>query len=181
MSINIDWLIETMGFWYYIMVYGIGIVAMFFSVIAVQFKRRVTIILSTCFGQISWILYFALQGDLTSAIACALSAIMLAVFAKKEEWKWAVSKTTVTLFIVLISGFAVWTFRVWSDIFPIIAGVFAVIANSCSSEKRLRQYTLIWCVAWLLNSTFKLYPVAFANDFLCTASTVIALVRYRNK
>ena len=47
--------------------------------IAFQFKRRVTIILSNFLGQTCWVIYFLLQGDLTSAIACALSAVMLAL------------------------------------------------------------------------------------------------------
>ena len=177
----VDQLAEAMGFSYYILVYAIGILAMFFSVIAFQFKKRVTIVVFNCLGQVSWVLHFVLQADMTSAISCGLSAIMLAVFSKKDKWKWATSRVTVILFAVLISGFSLLTFKVWSDIFPLLAGVFAVIANSRATEKRLRQFSLAWTSSWLLNSTFKMYPVAFANDFLCPASTVIALIRYRDK
>lgn len=180
-SFSVDGFANALGIWYYILVYGVGIIAMTLSIIAFQFKRRISIILSNFFGQTCWVAYFLLQGDLTSAIACALSAIMLAVFAKKDKWKWAVSPITVTLFIVLISGFSLLSFEGWSDIFPLLAGVFAVLANRCSSEKRLRQLALFWCLFWLLNSTFKMYPVAFANDLLCTVSTVVALIRYREK
>ena len=181
MSFDVNGLMESLGFGYYILVYGVGIVAMTLSVIAFQFKRRVTIILSSFLGQSCWVLYFLLQGDLTSAIACALSAIMLAIFSKKEQWKWACSKVSVAIFIVLICGFSALSFQVWSDIFPLLAGVFAVVANSQSTEKRLRQYSVLWCLFWLLNSAFKFYPVALANDLLCTTSTVVALVRYREK
>lgn len=180
-SFSVDGLIDALGKSYWILVYAVGLIAMLLSIIAFQFKRRVTIILSNFFGQVSWVLYFLLQGDLTSAIACALSAVMMAVFAKKDKWKWAVSPFTVVLFTVLICGFSLLSFEVWSDIFPLLAGVFAVIANSRSSEKRLRQFSLFWCLFWLLNSIFKMYPVAFANDFLCTVSTVVALIRYRKK
>ena len=181
MNFDVHGLMETLGFWYYILVYGIGIVAMTLSVVAFQFKRRVTIILSSFLGQSCWVLYFLLQGDITSAIACALSAVMLAIFSKKEQWKWACSKVSVAVFIILICGFSALSFKVWSDIFPLLACVFAVIANSRSTEKRLRQFAVLWCLFWLLNSAFKLYPVALANDLLCTSSTVIALVRYREK
>ena len=180
-SFSVDGLIDALGKSYWILVYAVGLIAMLLSIIAFQFKRRVTIILSNFFGQVSWVLYFLLQGDLTSAIASALSAVMMAVFAKKDKWKWAVSPFTVVLFTVLICGFSLLSFEVWSDIFPLLAGVFAVIANSRSSEKRLRQFSLFWCLFWLLNSIFKMYPVAFANDFLCTVSTVVALIRYRKK
>ena len=170
-----------MGFGYYILVYGIGLLAMTLSVIAFQFKHRVAIILCNCFGQTSWVLYFLLQGDLTSAIACGLSAIMLAVFSRKDRWQWATGTISVTLFILLITGFSLLSFRGWTDIFPLLAGVFAVIANSRSTEKRLRQFALLWCLFWLCNSAFKMYPVALANDLFCTCSTVIALIRYRDK
>lgn len=116
-----------------------------------------------------------------SAIACALSAVMLAIFSKKDKWQWATGTVTVSTFILIFTVFSVFTFRVWSDIFPLLAGVFAVIANSRASEKRLRQFSVFWCLFWLLNSIFKMYPIAFANDLLCTISTIISLIRYREK
>ena len=181
LGFSVDGMINALGKSYYVLVYGIGLIAMLLSIVAFQFKRRVTIILGNFFGQTCWVAYFLLQGDLTSAIACALSAVMLAVFAKKEKWKWAVSPVSIGMFIVLLSGFSLLSFGVWSDIFPLLAGIFAVIANSRSDENRLRVFSFFWCLFWLLNSIFKMYPVAFANDLLCTVSTVVALIRYREK
>ena len=181
LSFSVDGMVTALGKGYGILVFGIGVIAMVLSIIAFQFKHRVTIILSNFLGQTCWVAYFLLQGDLTSAIACALSAVMLAVFSKKDKWKWAVSPVTVILFTVLISGFSLLSFEVWSDIFPLLAGVFAVIANSRSDERSLRGFSFFWCLFWLLNSIFKMYPVAFANDLLCTVSTVVALIRYREK
>lgn len=181
LSVLVDRLISSMGIGYYILVYGIGVLAMTFSVIAFQFKKRATIILSNFSGQTCWVVYFLLQNDLMSAIACGLSAVMLAIFSKKEQWKWATGPVCVVFFILLFLGFSLFSFQVWSDIFPLLAGVFAVIANSRATEKRLRQFSVFWCLFWLLNSAFKAYPVAFVNDFLCTGSTIVALIRYRNK
>ena len=178
---SVEPLKEAMGIGYYILVYGIGVIAMTLSVVAFQFKRRVTIVLSHFFAQSCWVAYFLLQGDLMSAIACGLSAIMLALFSKKEQWKWTTGPISIAFFILLFVGFSLVSFRVWSDVFPLLAGVFAVIANSRSSEKRLRQFGLFWCLFWLLNSAFKMYPVALANDLLCTVSTAVALFRYRTK
>jgi len=178
---EVGMLAETLGIFYYILVYGIGILAMAFSVVAFQFKHKVTIILGSFLGQSCWVAYFLLQGDLTSAVACALSAIMLGVFSRSGKWKWVRSPVTIIFFIVLISGFSLLSFRGWADVFPFLAGVFAVVANSRSTEKRLRQFSVLWCLCWLLNSIFKMYPVALANDFFCTVSTVVSLVRYRDK
>ena len=181
LGVWVDNIIDAMGTGYYILVYGIGVLALAFSVIAFQFKKRVTIILSSFAGQTCWVVHFLLQNDLMSAVACALSAVMLAIFSGKDKWKWATGPISITLFIVLFSGLSLLSFRTWSDIFPLLAGVFAVIANSRATEKRLRQFSVLWCLSWLLNSIFKMYPVAFLNDFLCTASAIISLIRYRNK
>ena len=172
---------ESLGIFYYVLVYGIGIIAMSLSIIAVQFKHRVTIILCNFFAQSCWVAHFVLQGDLTSAIACALSAVMMAVFAQQRKWRWVKHPLCIVFFIALLSGFSALSFAGWTDIFPLFAGIFAVIANSRATEKHLRQFSLLWCLFWLMNSTFKMYPVAFVNDFFCTISTIVALVRYREK
>lgn len=180
MNFIVDELIASLGIGYYIIVYGIGILAMTLSVIAFQFKNKITIILSSFFGQICWVAHFLLQGDLTSAIACGLSALMLAVFSKSDKWKWSTHPFVVLFFIVLISGFSLLSFKGWKDVFPLLAGVFAVIANSRKTAKYLRLFSVLWCLFWLMNSIFKKYPVAFVNDALCTVSTVISLIRYRD-
>ena len=166
---------------YSCLLYGVGILAMAFSVVAFQFKHRVTIILSGFLGQSCWVLYFLLQADYTSAIACGLSAVVLAIFSKKDQWRWATSNWCIAVCAVVICGFSLLTFASWMDIFPLLAGFFCVIANSRSTERRLRQFSLLWCAFWLTNSILKVYPVAFANDLLCTVSALISLIRYRKK
>ena len=181
MNYIIQNLAQTLGYLYYILVYGVGIIAMVFSVIAVQFKRRITIILCNFIGQFSWVVYFILQADLASAISCALCAIMLGIFAKKDKWAWATKPLTICIFILIFAGFSAATFTIWKDIFPLLAGIFAVIANSQNNERSLRKFSLLWFGFWLLNSTLRLYPVAFANDLLCTVSAIVALFRFRKK
>lgn len=181
MKTLVELLQNSLGGWYMVLVYGIGVLAMCFSVSSVQFKKRVAILTCSFMGQICWIAYFLVQGDLTSAVACVLTAIMLAVFAQKDRWKWATSLPTVIIFAVIMTGFSLLSFATWKDIFPLIAGVFAVIANSRPTEKRLRQFALGWYFFWVLNGVFKFYPVALINDLMCTCSAVIALIRYKNK
>ena len=62
---------------------------------------RVTIIITNFLGQSCRVAYFLLQGDLMSAITCGLSALMLALFFKKDIWKWTTSPGVITLFILI--------------------------------------------------------------------------------
>lgn len=181
MDLIVQSLMESLGVFYYILVYGVGILAMVLSMIAFQFKHRVTIILCTLFGQSCWVLYFLLQGDVTSAISCGLTAAMLFVFSKSEQWKWATHPISLIFFFALLSGSSLLSFKNWTDIFPILGGGFNVIANSRKSEKRLRQFAALSCVSWLSNSILKMYPVALISDALCTVSTIVGLIRYREK
>ena len=154
---------------------------MVLSVIAYQFKYRFTIIVVNFSGQSCWVLYFLLQSDFASAISCALTVIVMVIYSMKDRWTWAMSRVCIVSFVAVVVGFSVFTFATWKDIFPLLAGVFAVLASSRPDEKSLRQFSAIWCALWLVNSILKAYPVAFVNDMLCTGSTIISLIRYRNK
>lgn len=171
--------VGALGFFYYILVYGVGAAAMALSISAHQFRRRITILLFILSGQVCWVLYFLLQGDLTSACASGLTAIMLAVFTKKDKWPWATKPVTVAAFALIIALFSLLSYRTWTDIFPLLAGVFTVLSGSRENEKNLRILALFYCVFWTCNSIAKFYPVALANDLFCTVSTVVALVRFR--
>lgn len=173
--------ILTEGIGYTVLIYAVGILAMALSVIAYQFKHRVTIIVVNFSGQACWVVYFLLQSDFTSAVSCAITVLVMATYSMKGRKKWVSSPITAIVFLASTVGFSIITFAGWKDIFPLLAGVFAVIANSRSDEKRLRQFSSIWCVLWLVNSIVKLYPVALVNDVLCTGSTIVSLIRYRDK
>ena len=162
-----------------VLIYAVGILAMVLSVIAYQFKYRVTIIVVNFSGQACWVIYFLLQSDFTSAVSCALTVIVMAIYSMKGKWTWVSSRICFVTFMVAMISFSLVTFAGWKDIFPLLAGVFAVIANSRSDERSLRFYSAIWCALWLMNSILKVYPVAFVNDVLCTSSSVISIFRYR--
>ena len=181
LSYSVDALAESLGSVYSVLVYGIGILAVLLSVSAYQFKHRTSIIVCASLGQVCWVVYFVLQGDLVSAIVCGFSAIVLALLSKKDQWKWAAHPIALALYIGFFVVFSLLSFRVWNDIFPLIAGVFLVIANSQSSEKKLRRFALIYGMSWLLNSVTKMYLVALICDVFSVVSNIVSMIRYRNE
>lgn len=170
-----------LGFFYDILVWGVGILAMAFSVSAYQLRHRVAILLFMIFSRFAWIAYFFLQGNLTSVIANILTALILAVFAKQDKWKWATAPVTVFAAVLLMSVSSLLSFTDWTGIFPLLGGVFAVLSSSRKSEQSLRLLALADCLAWLTNSVLHLYYVAIANDLFCTVSAAVAFIRYRKK
>ena len=60
MNFSLEAMRDALGVGYSVLVWGIGILAMSLSIMAVQFRHRVTIILGNFFGQVCWVLYFLL-------------------------------------------------------------------------------------------------------------------------
>ena len=171
----------TLGVGYTILNNAFGVIAMVFCIIAFQFKNKVTIVVCNFLGQLCWVLYFIFLRDYTSAISCGISAAMLWAFSKQEKWKWVLSPVTVTIFAVIIAGFSISAFRVWADIFPVMAGVFGIIANSRKKESTFRKFGLLCYISWLMNSIFKMFPIALINDASCTISVAVSIYRYRGR
>ena len=106
---------------------------------------------------------------------------MIAAFTMRDKWKWVTSNACVIAFSSIITVFSIATFATLIDIFPPLAGNFAIIANSRTDQKRIRQFSLLWCGFWLVNSILKIYMVAIINDLFMTISAAVALYRYRDK
>ena len=181
MGFNVDGLVEGLGIFYYVLVYGVGICAMASAFISYQFERRATILLFNYVAQMLWITYFLLQADVSSAIACAITSLALITYSRKGKWKWVSSKITLAVCVLIIAGTTLTSFRVWSDILPVLGSTCAVLSYSRTKENELRALSLACYLFWFCNSLFKMYPVALISDFTSITSVVISLIRYRKK
>ena len=171
---------DTFGFWYQIIFNAIGVLAMLFSVISYQFKRRFAIMSFMLTGQVCWVLYFVWQGDLVSALTCFITVSMLVVFLFRDRAAWAKSRVWLFVFLGAIVLSSVLTFRDWRDVFPMFAGVFIVLSNYMLDEKKLRIFAFFSLFCWVSNGILKGYYVALISDLSSLISNIVSLYRYRN-
>ncbi len=171
---------DALGIWYQIIFNTIGVLAMLFSVIAYQFKRRFAIMSFTLTGQACWVLYFVWQGDLVSALTCFITVSMVVVFLFRDRAAWAKSRVWLFVFLGAIVLSSVLTFRDWRDVFPMFAGVFIVLSNYMLDETKLRIFALCSLICWVANGALKGYYVALISDLSSLISNVVSLYRYRN-
>ena len=174
----INTLSGSLGIWYIIILNAFGVLAIFLKTAEFQFKKRIIIQLLATFANCCWIAYFALQGDLVSAIANTLGVIKMIVFTQKGKKKWANGLHWLLIFAGLQIALGVLTFRSWHDAFPIIGGVLDVCAYYCLSQKRYRYFALASIAFWVLNGIFKLYYIALVNDVLALISSIIGIIRF---
>ncbi|MBO7214472.1 MAG: YgjV family protein [Clostridia bacterium] len=170
--------LKTLGVWYYVILNAFGVIAILLKVTEFQFKKRSTILTFALLASTCWIFYFILYGDLVSAIVNFVCIVQGYVFLCREKYKWANSKLWFFFFLVVQITLGIIFFKVWHDIFPIIAGVFNVIAYFVMNKTQYRFFGLCCLIFWVLNSAFKFYPIALANDVFGSISAFVSIVRY---
>ena len=129
-------------------------------------------------GASCWVIYFLLQGDLTSTLTSLIGVIQAVIFLQREKHKWASSVFWLYFFIILQLTLGIISFSIWHDVFAISAGVFNVITYFVLDRRTYRAFGFVLMLSWVLNSAFKFYPIAFANDAFAFISVTVAIIRY---
>lgn len=169
---------ETLGIWYLIILNAFGVVAMIFKVIEYQQKSRKIILTIATICVICWLFYFFLQGDFVSAIVSFVAVIQFFVFMQMGKKKWASSVWWLVIFLTFQLVFGILTFKVWKDIFALLAGLLGTIAYFVMDKKKYRFLSFLCMSCWVVNSILKLYLIALLNDAFATISVAVAIVRF---
>ena len=90
----------------------------------------------------------------------------------------ASSKFWLFFFLIVQTASGIIFFKQWHDIFATLAGIFNVLAYFVLDKKKYRLLGFICLFWWVMNSAFKFYPIAFANDLFGCISAFVAIIRY---
>lgn len=177
----VEFLREIMREWYVILFNAIGVIGTILQFLVFQMKTRKRIILVNILSNVSWLLYFFLQGDFLSGLANIIGIISNIIFVLREKHKWADSKLWLILFLTVGGIYALITFKVWKDIFALLASIFSIIAFFMLKEKNIRIISLFTYIMFVGNSISKGYIVALIADITALISVIVALVRFNDK
>lgn len=170
--------LQNLGVWYFIILNAFGVIAILLKVTEFQFKKRSTILTFALLASCCWMCYFIFYGDFVSMIVNLVCIIQGVIFLNREKYAWARSKFWLFFFLVTQISLGVIFFKVWHDIFPILAGVFNVFCYFVFDKKKYRLLGFITLAFWVMNSAFKFYPIALANDVFGCVSAFVSIVRY---
>ena len=171
----------TMGIWYSILFNAIGVISIFLQFMIFQMKRKKQIVFVGILSDIGWLSYFALQGDFISGTANIIGIMSKIIILLQSKYRWAESKLWNIFFVAFAAVFSALTFKVWMDIFALMACTLSILAFFMTKENNIRKVALLAYCAFACNSISKLYVVALIADITALISCIIALIRYKNE
>ena len=169
---------QSLGIWYLIIINTFGVLAIVFKMSETQLKRRLLIIAFASISTGCWMCYYLLNGNLTSALVSLIAIVKYIIFAQREKHKWADSKWWLYGFLVVQIIVGILTFKNWTSIFAVTAGILGTFAYFTVSQKNYRWILLCCQTCWVINGAFNLYYVALIADSLATISIITAIIRF---
>ena len=176
-----QYLSNTLGIWYLIILNAFGVMAIICKIIEYQAKKRKTMFTMVTIANICWLLYFALYGNLVSTISMIIGAIRLLVFARRDTSAWARNMFWLYFFLVLQVALVVYSVCVgfsWLDVFAILAGFVGIFAYFVTNAKLYRLISFVHMMLWAVNSIIYFYPIAIISDSFSTRSCGVAICRF---
>ena len=180
----VEYLNANLGIWYLIILNAFGVMAILCKVLEYQIKRRGTMLIVATFANISWVMYFMLNGNFTAGLTCLLVVIRMLIYIQRDKKAWAKSNWWLVAFTILQTVVAITTFKYWQDAFSIIAGYIGIFAYIMPSQKTYRLFSLAYMVLWLSNSICYFavsgiaYLLALISDSFSTTSVLVGIWRY---
>lgn len=174
----VNYLSSTLGIWHAIIFNAFGIISICLKITELQLKRRNYIILFSIGAAIGWVIYFFLNGNVASSLVSIIGVIQAIIFYQRGKHGWAESKFWLFLFLAAQVAICIFTFKDWTTLLSVSAGLFGTLAYFVMKEKVYRYLILCSLICWLFNSIFNFYLIAFLADALSTVSIVISIARY---
>jgi hypothetical protein len=173
--------LSALGVYYNVLTTVVGVISVVILFMSYQMKTRGKILATYIGAAAGWMLYFILQGDLTSAVMNVIGIIRSVIFMQREKYKWANSVFWLFFFIAIMVGCVLLTFSSWKDIFPLLGTVLGTISFFVLSETLLRVLNIGTYCMWIGNSISKGYVIAMISDAFALISCIISIIRYRKK
>lgn len=181
--------LSRLGVWYHVLYNTIGAIGIIIKIIGFQLKKRSTrIVFNMCQG-ICWMLYFICTGNATAGVTGVIAIVQNLIFMQRENKKWADSYFWLVFFLCVQVGITVWS--VWdgisiTEIFPLFASPFGLIAYFVIKGKVFRSLILMSSLCWFANSLIGTFIantganlwMAFICDVLSVGSIIIAIIRF---
>ncbi len=169
----------SMGNYYHLLYNAIGVISIVTQFMIFQMKGRSRIILVNIASNLGWLLYFALQGDLLSGAANVIGILSNIIYIFRTKYRWASSRLWLLFFLLVAGVYSVLTFRVWNDVFPLVACLLSMIAFFMIKEVNISRISFFTYIMFMCNSISKLYIVALIADVTALISVLISLYRHR--
>lgn len=153
-----------------------GFMAMMVAISMYQFNKHRKVMLLMVLCALLWCCHYTFLGLFTPVAMNFLGAVKNFIFSFKEG-KQIESKTIPIIFLILSIVSTILTWKDAWSILPLIASVFAIVAQWQTNVKWLRILTIPVCVCWFIYNINNQSWAGTANEVFVFISIIIALVR----
>lgn len=160
----------------YIIAQAFGFMAMAVSISMYQFNKHKKVMLLMVGCALLWCCHYTFLGLFTPVAMNFLGAVKNFIFSFKEG-KQIESKTIPIIFLILSVASTVITWKDAWSVLPLIASVFAIVAQWQTNVKWLCVLTIPVCVCWFIYNINNQSWAGTANEVFVLISIIVALVR----
>ncbi len=122
---------------------AIGFVGVALFIISYQIRSNRTLFLCQLLGCLVFCLQFFLMGAYTGAIGLIINIARNLLLLKVDSWKWAKSKVTMAVIILLLGVMTVYTWAGWKSLLPFISVAVTTVGYWTNNAQKIRLSQLI--------------------------------------
>ena len=122
---------------------AIGFVGVALFIISYQIRSNRALFLCQLLGCLVFCLQFFLMGAYTGAIGLIINIVRNLLLLKADSWKWAKSKATMAVIILLLGVMTVYTWAGWKSLLPFISVAVTTVGYWTNNAQKIRLSQLI--------------------------------------
>lgn len=122
---------------------AIGFVGVALFIISYQIRSNRALFLCQLLGCLVFCLQFFLMGAYTGAIGLIINIVRNLLLLKADSWKWAKSKATMAVIILLLGVMTAYTWAGWKSLLPFISVAVTTVGYWTNNAQKIRLSQLI--------------------------------------
>ena len=122
---------------------AIGFVGAALFIISYQIRSNRALFLCQLLGCLVFCLQFFLMGAYTGAIGLIINIVRNLLLLKADSWKWAKSKATMSVIILLLGVMTAYTWAGWKSLLPFISVAVTTVGYWTNNAQKIRLSQLI--------------------------------------
>ena len=122
---------------------AIGFVGVALFIISYQIRSNRALFLCQLLGCLVFCLQFFLMGAYTGAIGLIINIVRNLLLLKADSWKWAKSKATMSVIILLLGVMTAYTWAGWKSLLPFISVAVTTVGYWTNNAQKIRLSQLI--------------------------------------
>ena len=121
----------------------IGFVGVALFIISYQIRSNRALFFCQLLGCLVFCLQFFLMGAYTGAIGLIINIVRNLLLLKADSWKWAKSKATMAVIILLLGVMTAYTWAGWKSLLPFISVAVTTVGYWTNNAQKIRLSQLI--------------------------------------